>query len=380
VGRGLTHRMEASILLDKLHHYGIRDTSLSLIKNYLTDSLQYVQINDIKSSLLPITTGVPQGSILGPLLFIIYVNDISLASKIFSFINYADNTTLYASLNYLSANSYSPNEEFFNNELDKISNWLKLNRLSLNVAKTKIMIFHTPNKSTVQPKLIIDGTEIGHVSSFSLLGIIIDKHLNWSGHINHISKKISKSICILNKLKHYLPESTLRAIYNALINSHINFGTLCWGFKSSRIHKLQKKAVRIICHSKYNSHSQPLFKKLNILTVQDVLTRKLYKFYFRRFHNLLPTYFLSSNFLIKQQSTHFNNTRNKLYKSPRIKHKFAENTIRFQLPLELNKNINCITDKVSTHSEVGYSFYVKNYLINKYYEICCQTDCYICNS
>ena len=368
--------IDHDILIQKLDYYGIKDTSLMLIKDYLTDRQQYVELDDHKSTMLSISTGVPQGSILGPILFIIYINDISVCSQLFEFISYADDTTLFISLKYNA--HLNTNETTINNELNSVSTWLKLNKLSLNISKTKVMAFHTSKRDLRLPQLYIDNTVVEYVDQFSLLGIVIDKNLSWVPHVNHITKKIAKTICIMKKLKHFLPETTLKIIYNSLINSYLNYGILCWGYKASKISVLQKKAIRTITSSKYNAHTQPLFKRLNILTVQDILIRKLYKFYYKLCHNLLPQYFKNRHFL--QQNTHSHDTRNQYFIIPRTKNKFSENCIRYQLPLELNKNIKCIRDKVATHSEFGFAFYIKRYLISKYSENCTIDSCYICNN
>ena len=358
--------IDHKILLHKLQYYGLNQNSLSLIQNYLTNRQQYVDFQNINSSLLPISTGVPQGSILGPLLFIIYINDIAKASQIFNFISYADDTTLFVSLNYTNSNTYSPNTTTLNNEIVKVTEWLALNKLSLNTSKTKAMIFHTSQKRVTPPVIKIKDTIIEYVDSFPLLGIIINRNLNWTPHINHISKKISKTIGILKKIKHYLPTATLKSIYNSLINSHVNFGALCWGYNANSILNLQKKAVRIICNSSYNAHAQPLFKKLCLLTINDVVTLKLYKFYFRFINKKLPNYFLTTISLDPQNESHEHDTRQDLFILPRIKHKYCEFNLRYQLPIQLNKDITCITDKITTHSEYGYCKYIKNYLIDKY--------------
>ena len=370
--------IDHKILLHKLKYYGLNANSSKLIENYLTNRKQYVDFQSIQSSFLPISTGVPQGSILGPLLFIIYLNDISQASPLFNCISYADDTTLFISLNCDSSHSCFPNSICLNNELKKISEWLALNKLSLNVPKTKAMLFHNPKKRITPPDLKIGNSNIEYVDSFPLLGIIIDKNLNWTQHINHISKKISKTIGILKKVKHYLPTTNLKTIYNSLINSHINFGILCWGYNAKNILKLQKKAIRLVCNCKYNAHTQPLFKKLHILTVNDILTLKLYKFYYRLYHKKVPDYFQRSISPSYQQDNHTYNTRHQLYVVPRIKHKFCECNLRYQLPIQLNKNIRCITDKVATHSEYGLCQYIKKYLINNYEINCNSASCFVC--
>jgi len=371
--------LDHDILLKKLKYYGINGNSLSLMKDYLSNRFQYVEIDDTRSDYLPIITGVPQGSILGPILFIIYINDMSNASEMFKCISYADDTTLSIIMNCPSPNTYIPDQTTINEELQHVSDWLKLNKLSLNVSKTKSMIFHKPHKKLTPPVIKTENSEIEYVQNFTLLGLIINNNLSWTPHLNHISKKISKTICVMSKLKHYLPRETLKTIYNALINSHLNYGILCWGYNCNTIYRLQKKAIRTICKMKYNAHTQPLFKQLRILTVPDILTRKMYKFFYKYQYNQLPQHFINSNLLKEQQSTHPHNTRANLYIVPRVKFKSTENCLRFQLPKEINKKILPILNKTNTHSEFGFSFYVKNYLINQYEDRCQIQHCYICN-
>jgi len=154
--------------------------------------------------MLSITTGVPQGSILGPLLFIIYITDFAQASKMFNFLIYADDTTLSSTLNVFSDNTHDRNlESLINEELDKINDWLKINKLSLNVEKK--MIFQKKKKNTEILNLKIDNINIDQVKEFNFLGVIIDTNLNWKNHAEQISKACSKKIGILNKLKHILP-------------------------------------------------------------------------------------------------------------------------------------------------------------------------------
>ena len=136
-----------TILLDKLKFYGIQGSSLNLIENYLKNRKQCVEINNIRSAFTNILTGVPQGSILGPLLFIIYMNDIPFASTIFKTIIYADDTTLLANLSeFYFKNNTKVNIKMLNNELDKIRLWLRANKLTLNTQKSKFMLFYQPKK------------------------------------------------------------------------------------------------------------------------------------------------------------------------------------------------------------------------------------------
>ena len=160
-----------------MRYYGIHDTALLLLKSYLNNRKQYVEFEDTKSEILPITVGVPQGSILGPLLFIIYINDLSQASNIFKFIMYADDTTLFSNLK-----SFEPKEYLINAELSNVIEWLNINKLSLNKSKSKYMIFHVPNKDIQYLTLKIDNVIIEKVDEFSFLGLTVDTNLNWKRH------------------------------------------------------------------------------------------------------------------------------------------------------------------------------------------------------
>ncbi len=144
--------IDHAILLTKLEQYGVDGIPLKLLKNYLTNRKQYVKLQEASSNLLPINTGVPQGSILGPLLFIIYINDFARASAIVDFICYADDTTLFSTLNkFINAQNTNPNI-IINTELAKINEWLEINKLSLNVTKSKFMVFHTQhNHIAIKP-------------------------------------------------------------------------------------------------------------------------------------------------------------------------------------------------------------------------------------
>ena len=230
------------ILLHKLNYYGVSGSAHKLMTSYITDRKQFVELEDTRSDTLPIETGVPQGSILGPLLFLIYINDIEFASNIFKFIIYADDTNLTTSIELIAKrNPDSDISNVLNNELANINDWLCCNKLSLNVKKSKYIIFHMPQKKINPLLLVINGTIIERVSNFDFLGLTLNEHLDWKPHIDKISNKISRSIGILNRHKHFIPLHSKLHIYSSLILSYLNYGILSWGYRCERIVKLQKK-------------------------------------------------------------------------------------------------------------------------------------------
>ncbi len=206
--------LDHTILLDKLKYYGMDETAHRLFGSYLKDRKQYVDIDGTSSKIKSIITGFPQASILGPLLFIIYINDISFASNLFKFIIYADDTTLETTIEIAINKSQNASaENKINIELDLINDWLKCNKLSLNIGKSKYMIFHNQQKKVDHLNIKIENTYIERVQEFDFLGLIINENLNWKAHINKIANKISKCRGILNRLKHFLPISAKLHIY-----------------------------------------------------------------------------------------------------------------------------------------------------------------------
>ena len=175
--------LDHDILLAKLKYYGIDDNAIKWFRSYLSNRSQYVEIDDTRSGIKNIRTAVPQGSILGPLLFIIYVNDINKASKKIEAIIYADDTSLNSIIKVFGNNHTSNN---INNELLLVYDWLKANKLSLNISKTKYMMFrYRQNRAKTLPKLdlYIDGNEIQKKNTFDFLGVTLNETLTWNDHI-----------------------------------------------------------------------------------------------------------------------------------------------------------------------------------------------------
>ena len=278
------------ILLRKLYHYGIRGLSLKLFENYLSNRKQYVVVDGVSSSYKEVTCGVPQGSVLGPLLFLIYINDIKQTSNMLNFSLFADDTSVIAT----HSNIFTL-VEMINEELVKLNNWFRCNKLLLNYEKTNYMIFRSRNRRIPDNLLpvCIDNNIIHRKESIQFLGIILDEFLNWKHHINHISLKLSRSIGVLSRLKCVLPSNILFMLYNSIIVPHLNYCNIIWGntFKSylDKIYLLQKRAIRIVTKSEFYSSSRPLFVKLQVLPIQELIKFHTLTFMYKFQTGLLPS-------------------------------------------------------------------------------------------
>ncbi len=280
--------------------------------------------------------------------FIIYLNDIANASNLFNFIIYADNTTLSTTIEVILNNINNDDvESKINSEIACINDWLKCNKLSLNISKCKYMIFHIPQKNEKHLHLNVENTAIDQVSDLNFLGLTINEHLNWKSHLDKLSNSISKTMGVLNKLKHFVPLNARVMIYNSLILSHINYCIL--GYRCGRITKLQKRIVRIINISKYNAHTKPIFKALRLLKVNDILKLQELKFHYK--------YYLQN--LLFKTNIHSYATRspNKIHQWIPM-HDYARKCVHYNIPSTVNNTPINIIEKVCTHNIQGFSKYI----------------------
>ena len=298
--------------MNKLDHYGIRGTSLSWFKSYLNKRKQYVSINGIDSELKDLTCGVPQGSVLGPILFLLYINDLPNISKLHFFL-FADDTNIY-----LESDDLKKLETTMNKELNKLHEWLRINRLSLNISKTNYVIFCPINKPKISITILIDKKAILEVKYVKYLGILIDSQLTFRNHIGELTKKIARTIGVLYKVRPFISSKILTNLYYAIIYPFLLYGILIWGNACKTtlnpLHILQKKFVRMATFNDLPRatpgpliHTPPLFHALNILTIFDIFNLHLGIFVYDSYNSIGP----SSDIInfIRANTVHSHSTR-----------------------------------------------------------------------
>ena len=294
-----------NILFNKLEHYGFRGKFLDLLMSFISNRKYFVSANGSTSDIKTVNIGVPQGSTLGPLLFLLYINDMCNSSSILNFTQFADDTTITHS---------GPNLEVLTNEiereLEKVLDWLLANKLIINLTKTHTMLF---TNKRVERKITIkaNNTNLEQKAECKFLGVIVDENITWKSHINHISSKISKTLAILRLLKYTFPKQILKTLYMSLVQPYLNYCNVIWGAADKTTMEplfiLQKKAIRLVNRVHYLEHTKPLFESMKILSIYQLYELNCILFIYKCLNsNKYPSF---KNKMTRNSQYHNYNTR-----------------------------------------------------------------------
>lgn len=275
--------MNHSVLLRKLESHGIRGKARDWLETFLIKRLQCTEISKIvkvgntlvkkkfRSPFKPNYTGVPQGSILGPLLFLLYINDLPQTTP-HKCVLYADDTTLL-----INCDDKTAWESTINTALADVVNWMSGCNLQVNIEKTKIMQFHSYNTKTLPIHIMHGNKQVEEVSHFKFLGITIDEHLNWKQHIHDVCGKLNRFVFALKRLRQTVSKDAALTAYHGYVASVLNYGLMIWGnsVDFEKAFKLQKKCVRSVANAWFLDSCKPLFKQLKILPLPCMYIRDL---------------------------------------------------------------------------------------------------------
>ena len=279
------------ILLDKLYHYGIRGLSNKWFKSYLSDRTQFVSINGFDSPKMTLKHGVPQGSVLGPLLFLIYINDLYKSLVYSKAYHFADDTNLL-----VISKSQKQLQKHMNIDLKLLYKWLIANKISLNCAKTELIIFKLNQfERKFELKIKVNGHKIMPTNNLKYLGVTIDDRLTGEYHCKLLTGKLTRANGMLSKVRHYVSNIELKSIFHAIFTSHLNYGCQIWGLENTiqvkQVGKLQNKAMRIINFQEFQAPANPLYVKCEVLKLCDMVKLNNCLFVHDYLNNALPVCF-----------------------------------------------------------------------------------------
>jgi hypothetical protein len=345
-----------AILIRKLDKLGIKNTALSWFKSYLEGRQQRVDINGNLSSSRALDISVLQGSILGPILFLCYINDLHLCTSLFTSM-FADDTACAdadSDLHSLITRA--------NCELKKVALWFRANKMAVNIGKTKFIVFHNRGKNVDlnglnivyddnepladDPHLVVpleryhDGHPKPECRAYKLLGIHLDEHLNFNFHTNFLCNKLSRSLFCIRRAKNILTPLALKTLYFAFIQSHLNYCPIILSSISqqnfNQIKLIQKKAIRIVTNSTYTAHTAPLFAQLQILPYELIVKQSKLLFMHSVEHNYAPNSFngVWTKNLVNQGNRPLRNADNFMLPNPRTE--LFKKSPLYSLPLEWN--------------------------------------------
>ena len=271
------------ILLRKLHYYGIRGPINNWFRDYLSNRTQSVKLYNHISPPQTINYGVPQGSVLGPILFNIYINDISLIFNKFKTILFADDTTLY-----ITGKNPLDMINTANADLQNLHNWCLCNKMTINLNKSFYMLFTNKVLDNLPP-LLYNNSIIQKTDKHTLLGITFDDKLTLKTHIANILLKLTRVMSLIYRVKDYVSTSILKILYNAHVLPHLHYCTPIWCSTYPThllpLFRIQKRLFRIVSNSDFYEHTQPLFKDLHTLKIFDINKMEIAVYMFKIINN-----------------------------------------------------------------------------------------------
>ena len=328
-------------------------------KSYLTNRRQQVEVNGVLSDFLTIVCGVPQGSVLGPILFLLYTNDLANASNFLTNL-FADDTCLS-----LCHDKLRELELRCNIEAAKVDEWFKANRLTTNSKKASNFILSSHSKTrNANFNIRMGEVALRRVTSVKYLGVILDENISWTEQMIYLSKKLSCSAGIFSKLRYYLNKDVLTRVYHSLFNSHLQYAILCWGSASSsnlqRLQVIQNRAIRNMSKCPRYYRLDNVYLNYRILKVKELYDLEISKFMYQHHVNSLPVCFQNYFGISYQRVTR--NSANSNYNTPFYRSNRGQRSIKFYGP----KIWNSLPRNFRTLSKQNFKKHCKNYFLAKY--------------
>ena len=332
--------VDHKIILQKLAEYNFHDSSLAWFTSYLSDRKQIVKVNGCTSEECPIKSGVPQGSILGPIIFLMSINDLPLQETLSDIAIFADDATESA-----CGEDIEEIETKLQRKANTIEKWATANKMVVNGDKTKGMLMTSQQKlrtlTNSDLNIKVSGKTIEQVDSEQLLGVKIDYSLTWDDQVKQVRKKVLYKLSLLRKIKQYLPVSVRKLYHNYYVKPHLDYCSTVWGHTTDKnldkIYKLQKQSARLILDKDYSTPTVELLKELNWITFAETIKSREATLVYKTLNNSAPSYMSEMFQYVKDvgrpdlRST----TENKLY-IPKAHHK----SIRYSAPRTWNNISN----------------------------------------